>query len=115
MMPPRTGERAHGGLTNRLVFYLGLAVLWAALAFILNPVDAIAQTTMDIGKAGHLRRALPPGLILLGPVALIALFPQGVWFSLPLGSFILVTLPYSFIGGAVGWICKRKMSSRPRR
>lgn len=150
-------EQTHGGLTNRLGLYFGLAGLWIVLAFILNPVDAITQTTIgklctaaigpffgkittpetwkpslysefigflnpgtviglivgykDIENAQQLHRALLPGLLLLGPVVLIVLVPQGVWLSLPLGSFILVTLPYSLIAGALGWMYKQKKFS----
>lgn len=149
-------EKAQGGLTNRFSLYLGLAMLYVVLSFILNSADSITQTTvgklfaaglgplfgkstmpdtwkpsfyaeivgsinpglltgviagyMDVDGARHLHRAALPGLLLLAPLLLALLIPQGVWLALPLGSFIFAALPYALVGGTCGWMFKRKRS-----
>jgi hypothetical protein len=136
---------------------LGLAALYVALTFILNPTEVIVQTTIgklftaalgplfgkvtlpdtwkpslhaelvglinpgiitgyivgfkDVSKPAQLLRSVIPGALLLVPLLLIVIVPQGIWLTLALGGFILATLPYALIGGTVGWIHQQKRSS----
>lgn len=87
--------------------------LHAEIVGFINPglLTGIIVGYTDVDNARHLHRTALPGLLLLAPLLLVLVIPQGIWLSLSLGSFILAALPYALIGGSIGWMYKRKRSS----